>query len=417
MSANKGTDKPRRIHLKGHRGIYYTPLPGNRRKYEITYTDETGRQRWKTIHGDLEAAQAARAEILGQKREGHTVIPNRERFGPFAAEWMERQTHLSRSTRLGYGQILRRLSRFDNMLLKDIRADHAVEMLVDMRKRDLSNSVQIGTLSVLRMILEEAREKRIVPTNVAREIPKRYLPKHSAPKDVYLTLDEIGRLLGTPIDGLSEPAELRAKVLIATAIYSGLRISELLGLIWGDLDIADSDRAYIKVTHQLERHTKERIPRLKSKNGRRDVVLPRSLATKLKEYRLRVHAREDHDFVFSSVVGLAGKPMHHGDAAKAFQLAYTAAGISKPGLVFHSMRHTFASMLIDQGHDVLYVADQLGDSVPMVTKVYGHVFRRARVEREHRTRMESEYTSALDGIEMESTGSHGRLIAFPRQAS
>src|SRR5947208_16995526 len=67
---------PRRTRVPGHRGVYYRDT-AEVRVYEIGFVDSTGAWRWKTIHGDLDAAVAARADIVVKKHRGERVVPEK----------------------------------------------------------------------------------------------------------------------------------------------------------------------------------------------------------------------------------------------------------------------------------------------------------------------------------------------------
>ena len=62
----------------------------------------------------------------------------------------------------------------------------------------------------------------------------------------------------------------------------------------------------------------------------------------------------------------------------------------------HALRHTYASMLIAQGRDPVYVADQLGHSTPVITlRTYAHLFRAAQQEATARDELEAAYRGLL----------------------
>ena len=77
----------------------------------------------------------------------------------------------------------------------------------------------------------------------------------------------------------------------------------------------------------------------------------------------------------------------------------TARGLDKAtrhsgldGVTFHVLRHTFASILIDQGHDVAFVSRQLGHIDPSITlKVYAHLFDAERHADAAQRQLEAEY--------------------------
>ena len=83
----------------------------------------------------------------------------------------------------------------------------------------------------------------------------------------------------------------------------------------------------------------------------------------------------------------------------------TARGLEKAGcraglscVTFHVLRHTFASLLIDQGHDVVFVSRQLGHANPSITlKVYAHLFDHERHAEQVRERLQTDYADLLRG--------------------
>ncbi len=75
------------------------------------------------------------------------------------------------------------------------------------------------------------------------------------------------------------------------------------------------------------------------------------------------------------------------------------------GVTFHSLRHTFASILVSQGYDVVFVSRQLGHANPAITlKVYAHLSDAARHAELARTRLDDEYRSLL---QPPRRGAHG----------
>jgi integrase len=65
-------------------------------------------------------------------------------------------------------------------------------------------------------------------------------------------------------------------------------------------------------------------------------------------------------------------------------------------VTFHVLRHTFASILIAQGRDPVFVSRQLGHANPAITlKVYAHLFDAARHAQEAREQLEAEYGSLI----------------------
>ena len=79
---------PRRTKVRGHRGIYYRLAADGRRRYEITYRDSDGRQRWKTVDGGLQDAKADLEELRGRMRRGERVAPTRFTLTELVDLWL-----------------------------------------------------------------------------------------------------------------------------------------------------------------------------------------------------------------------------------------------------------------------------------------------------------------------------------------
>jgi integrase len=155
---------------------------------------------------------------------------------------------------------------------------------------------------------------------------------------------------------------------------TGLRIGVALGLVWADVDF---EAGVLRVHRQLNRHRVH--ARLKTEAAEREVVLaPALVVRQLRERRLASPFKGAEDFVFANTLGRGLDYRHVGEG---FRAAVKRAGLGASGrLSLHSLRHGFASLLIAEGLDVVFVSRQLGHSNPAVTlSTYAHVF----ASREH----------------------------------
>ena len=190
-----------------------------------------------------------------------------------------------------------------------------------------------------------------------------------------LTSDEIAALTTATL-----PADA---LLVELALATGMRMSEILGLAWGDLELGDAPA--ITVSGQLGRYGEARGERVavKSKRGRRRVVITRDLARKLAAAKLLAARSSDDDYVFASRVGV---PRTQGTQGRRFAQAVAHAGIDD-AVTFHYLRHTHGSQLIAAGWDVAQVAARLGDSIQTVMTTYAHEFDAQRREAEQREQL------------------------------
>lgn len=178
----------------------------------------------------------------------------------------------------------------------------------------------------------------------------------------------------------------RTHALVALLLFSGLRISEALGLVWRDVDLSSG---HLRVRYQLSRNGKR--VRLKTAGARRDVVVIDSLARVLRHHRLATPHSRPGDPVFATATATS---LRARNAGRDFAALVKAADLTD--ITPHALRHTYASMLIAQGRDPVYVADQLGHTTPVITlRTYAHLFRAAQQEATAREQLETAYGGLL----------------------
>ena len=219
----------------------------------------------------------------------------------------------------------------------------------------------------------------MLAANPADRLTASERPKPGSGRRRFLDKHEMQRLLDSAPD--------RYRVALECGLFSGLRLSELLGLVWGDVDLRGDT---IRVRYQMGRDGKRRA--VKTAAGRRGVILMRELAGELRRLRVSSPFSTDTDLVFCSATGATIG--HRNLTGRGLEKAAKRAGLT--GVTFHVLRHTFASILIAQGRDPVFVSRQLGHANPAITlKVYAHLFDAARHAQEAREQLEAEYGSLL----------------------
>jgi integrase len=125
--------------------------------------------------------------------------------------------------------------------------------------------------------------------------------------------------------------------------------------------------------------------------GRRQIVLAPAVVRLLRARWLASPYKGPDDSVF---LNSAGRPCDYRKVGEEFRQAVRASGVRADGrLSLHSLRHGYASLLISQGLDVLFVSRQLGHANPNVTlKVYAHEFARREHGARARVALEAAYT-------------------------
>jgi len=260
-----------------------------------------------------------------------------------------------------------------------VREDDVAGLIRDLETKGLSSATIAGILVALGGVLNAAVRDGFLPSNPIRKLAPDERPEVKSKGKRPLDSAEIEALLAA--------ASPTYSTLLATAIFTGLRCGEILGLKWSDLDVADG---FVRVERQYGRDRS--YAELKTNAGLRSVVLAPSLSKLLAEHRRASRFSGADDPVFAS---RAGTPLSHRNVTRrGMEAAVKRAGLDEvPGKrtpSMHDCRDTFASILIARGEDVVYVSRQLGHARPSMTlDVYADLFdRHAHAERA-RASMES----------------------------
>lgn len=273
------------------------------------------------------------------------------------------------------------LPAFAGRRASSITVDDVAALLADMRSAGCSPKTCANALGTLHVVMHYARRNGWVTSDPVDQLERDERPRIERRRQRVLGRPEIKRLL----NACASPDRL----MVATALYTGLRISELLGLVWGDLDLA----GVIRVRAQLSRaHRGKPAQRVAPKTPAsvREIPLVAQLARMFVEHKRQTPYKQAHDWVFATS---RGTPYGRRNAARrALGRAAGKAGLNTgdwPPLRFHDLRHTFAShLIIDLGLDVAQVSRILGHaSVTITLDVYTHLFDDARHRQEIRARM------------------------------
>jgi integrase len=163
--------------------------------------------------------------------------------------------------------------------------------------------------------------------------------------------------------------------LFAIALHTGLRQGELLGLRWPDVDLAGGS---LRVRKAIQKHGGAwHFVDPKSESSRRTVRLSPAAIAVLADQKQRVGAMrralgaawQEWGLVFPSQVGT---PLDGANVTKHLQRKLQEANL--PVVTFHALRHTCATLLLEQGIPARVVMDQLGHSqISLTLNTYSHV--------------------------------------------
>jgi integrase len=227
--------------------------------------------------------------------------------------------------------------------------------------------------SVLKSALEHAVREDELPRNVARNVkttapvPRRFRP---------LTAAEARQFLG------AARAD-RLHALYELALRTGLRKGELLGLHWEDLDL---NAGTATIRRSLQRTRTGGLTRLptKTRASERRIALPAECLHSLKTHKEQQDgeretagsAWSDSGFVFTTPTG---GPLDPANLTRRFRSFLDQAGLRR--IRFHDLRHSTATLLLEQGVDLVVIKELLGHAhIGVTAGVYAHV--RLRLQRQ-----------------------------------
>ncbi len=355
-------------------------------------------------------------------------------FGEYAERWLKEyaEMNLKRSTVASYRQLLRLylVPLFGNIAINQITRESIKVFLADMAAKSrygneenpspLSrNTLRLG-LATLRVIMNHAVEDGLIDRNPAEKLGK--LTKTERPKQeaAAMTRAEAECFLNATKEICEEQYPL-----FLTALRCGLRRGELVALQWGDVQFGANEGDNNRYILVQRNYVQGKFTSPKSKKSRR-VDLSKQLRRVLLELRdkrllegfMAGKASILEELVFPSQAGTVMDPnnLNH----YYFQPALEKAGLRK--FRFHDLRHTFGSLLIQDGASLAYVKEQMGHSSIQVTAdVYGHLVPGANISWVDRldceesaqpnatqTQPETEFLSGDSLYDAENNGERGR---------
>jgi len=359
-------------------------------KYRVRRIDSTGKKICKTFRTHREA-ETYEGEMVSQMRKGDYIAPRTiPTFGEKAVEWFATICHCRPGTAANYRTAL------DNWLLPRFRTDRLdridTQTCEKFRAELFEKTGRCNTkaiIAVLGRVLEMARRHRQIRENPTDDLPPIALKAKEMLGDndesdsgtvdpaKVLNADEISLLLNHAAPGFD-------RAFLTTAALTGMRHGEMLSLRWGSVDFVASkieverSATWARVLPaKLEDGTREKPGPMtaryfppKTRTSKRTIPIPAALVSILRAWKLQC-PKGSGDLVFPAPDGTA---LHR---------SRTLKGVLRPTLLkaklrqvtLHSLRHSFASVLIMSGAPITETQRLLGHSSAKVTlDVYSHYF-------------------------------------------
>jgi len=345
-------------------------------KWVLDYVDQHGQRRLETTDWTRPEDRDKAVKLLGDRerviKKGEYQAPEDQarRFEELIEKYKKAVwENLRETSRKDYGTRLRHIeNHFRGVKIQAVdllRVEEFKDSLLTRLKgkRKGGRRTVNKCLVMLGALFKYGIKIKWALHNPARDVEKLKADtghKEELDDDSVLTTEEIKKLLEA--FDRSDPQEYRWALMILTALMTGLREGEIFGLTWNDVDW---NRKQVKVRQQIQAG---RFYVAKTKSSRRSVDVPKVLMRELVEWRVRC-PKGKHDLVFPNG---AGGPENHGNLLnRGFYPALRRAGIKR--IRFHDLRHSYASLLIENGEHPKYIQAMLGhSSIKTTMDVYGH---------------------------------------------
>lgn len=239
------------------------------------------------------------------------------------------------------------------LTLYEAKRSDIVNYLIALRALGRANSTISRNLASLRSFYHFMVREGAINTDPTLQIESPKIEKR-LPK--VLSIDEVERLLSCP--DVSTPSGVRDKAMLELLYATGLRVSELVSLHISDLNLSSG---YLKC---LGKGSKERIIPVGE-------IAQRALLQYLQGSRAALLKLQVNDALF---LNHHGQPMSRQGFWKILKKYAQALHIVKD-ITPHTLRHSFATHLLERGADLRAVQEMLGHADISTTQIYTHVTR------------------------------------------
>lgn len=349
--------------------------------YEVRITSKpdpaTGKkQRISRYAKTREQALKLRSELQLQYGS-NAAVPTSLTLGEWLPNWLELYARPSvrHSTYVSYEGYVRKhlvpalgAVPLDKLVPADLQRFYLRKLQEDrLAPKTISN-----LHACLHRALQQAVKEQMIPSNPCDAVD---LPRKEEVEISVLTREQQVKLM-------QESYRHRYGVFIRLALSTGMRIGEIVGLRWDDIDFTNRILFVRSTLNRLptvdgESKTQLFVGSPKTKNGRRSIPLFDAIISDLADWRktqeadaqLAQSAYENTGYV---VTNEFGKPIEPRTFRDHYIRILKAAGL--PHFTFHALRHTFATRAIEQGMDVKALSKILGHAnVGFTLDTYAHL--------------------------------------------
>lgn len=339
--------------------------------------DSQGKRKRRSFYGRTRAEVVQAMEVaLAEIRAGTYVAPSDLTVGQWLDTWLREYAapSIRPATWRSYESNIRVHLKpaLGSVRLRHLQAAQVQRLLNDKLAGGLSpRSVEI-MYTILHAALKQAAREGLVSRNVADYAKK---PRKQRREMRVLTNEEMGALLNAA-------ATERLGICIEVLLGTGLRRGELVALRWQDVDLQSGVIHVTRTVNRVRlpdgsRRTTLSVQEPKTAAGRRSVPLPPSVLLALRQWRARQNEERlimgdawvDTGLVFTTPLGTMVDPDN-----LAHMLARVARRAGLSGVTAHTLRHTYATRLAENGVPAKIAQELMGHStITLTLDIYTHV--------------------------------------------
>ena len=327
--------------------------------------DVQGKRKRRTIFAETKkAVQNKLHKAFREVVAGTSVEPHRLTVGEYLDRWLTgaAKTAVKPTTYANYEGVIRNHLKphLGGVPLLKLNVLQVQGLYSAMDRAGKSAETIRLTHAVLRRALKQAVRSRLVPYNVCSDVDR---PRVAKAEIAPLNTEQAVALLDAADND-------RLGALFTLALATGMRLGELLGLQWAEVDF---DAGVIMVTHTLtELNGKLFLSEPKTAKGRRRIDMPQIAIEALRDHRLAMQ-REGYENIPWVFCNTRGGPLRRSHFhQQTFKPLLKKANL--PDIRFHDLRHTSATLLLSVGTHPKVVQERLGHSQISVTMdTYSHV--------------------------------------------
>ena len=293
---------------------------------------------------------------------GNTLVPKTEMtVRDLCDEWLSVSSHrVKLSTLANYRMKIEKhiIPRFGNMMCGEITSKRAYRCMQDQLEYGFLARYVADIMVLLKTVFKYAQREY----NIANPFDTIVMPKCSKPEVRLLTGDEQKKLRAY-LNEHNDPIS----VGITLALAMGLRVGEVCGLMWSDIDLKKRilivNRTVQRVSvHDGDGKTKVIVSPPKSQTSAREIPIPAGVFSMLKN----MQGADEHYIISGSTKPTEPRTMQ-------YHFAKILKNADLPSVRFHSLRHCMASAAIEAGFDVKTLAEILGHArIELTMNLYVH---------------------------------------------